>query len=302
MEKERKKLERQYDYGTIILKAENDISKENILNSSQVHSLNTWDGMIEDQNAFWSIQTKDALQELIPYGRMRFWELAERPDHDNHNIKTCYDNIYKLAKEKAATITQDFDMAAIYQEQVKKETYIEIPREVKRGLFRKETIYEKQKEVKTSYKTIREKFNGWNLAHFEKQYIWNAGTYGYITYTNWDYCLGDDGELYHITTSYTKYNETSSGPTDYTCSVRKVIPYDNKLLKNQNHHLFIAVSHGLICAMDEMPLNFSNEYRLNNGQAQYKFNFPILPVGSNAQNTSFVLGDEGIIARLNNLK
>ena len=294
-------MERRYDYGTIMLKADNDITKEDILNSTHIQSLNTWDGMIEDKNTFWSIQTKDALQQLIPYGRMRFWELAKKPDHDNNNVKMCYNNVFRLAKEKAASITQDFDMIVTYKEQVKKESYIEIPREVKKGLFRKEIIYDKQKEVKISYESVRVKFNGWKLAHFEKQYIWNAGTLGYIIYTNWDYCLGDDGELYHITTSYTKYNETSSGSTDYTCSVRKVIPYDNRLLKNQNHHLFIAVSHGLICAMDEMPLNSSGEYRLNNGRAQYKFNFPIFPSNNNTY-TSFVLGDDGITARINNLK
>lgn len=237
---------------------------------------------------------------MVPYGRMRFLELIEEYDQEHEDsLGTVYSRVFEAAREKASTITQPFDMAVTYEEQVKKESYIEIPREIKKGLFRKETIYEKKKQVDTSYKPITVKFNGWKLAHFEKQYIWNAGTFGYVTYTNGDYCLGDDGELYHVTTSYTRYNETSTGSAEYTCSVRKVIPFDNRLLRNQSQRLFVAVAHGLICAMDEVPIGGSKGGCHDNGQARYVFNFLPNPGG---QDYVFQHMGEGAIARINNLK
>lgn len=155
-----------------------------------------------------------------------------------------------------------------------------------------------EEQTPTSHKPITVKYNGWKLAHFEKQYIWNAGI-SYVTYTNWDYCLGDDGELYHITTSYTKYNKGSSGSTDYACSVRKVIPFDNRLLPNQNQHLFVAIAHGLICVMDEVAIGGSKGCYYDNGQARYVFNFSPRP---NPEEYAYRRWGEGTIARINNLK
>lgn len=295
-------MDKQYEDGVIQLVAKKDMTQDDFLQSSQLqhYDFDAWDKLMgEDDTYYWGTQMIDSLERMIPYGRMRILELFDESDKQTGgSIAKVYDKAFEAAREKAQTVTQPFNMSVTYEKITKKETYIEVPREVRKGFFRKETIYEKKKQVESFREPIMVKFNGWRLMHFERQYIWNAGTEGYVVYDNWDFCLGEDGELYHVMTSYTRYNETSTGSPDYRCSVRKVLPVDNCTLQNKNQNLFVAVTHGLLCAADAIPIDFDQTFGYNFEQERYLFNFP---TQLSKQDYAFPAG-EGIIARINSLK
>lgn len=276
----------------------NDLNKIDP-SSMRYFDLVAWDKMMAEPDAMWCTQSTGSLNRMIPYGRMRILEHFDEVDKKTNGALTKISNeINVVAKEKAQSITRDFDMSVIYQELVKKETFIEVPREVKKGLFRKETVIEKVKKETFAYQPKTVKFSGWKIAHFEKQYRFNDPLGGYTTFMNWDYCLGNNGELYHVSTSYTNWDSTNgaNGP-DYSCAIRRIIPFDNNVFSNKNQNLFIGITHGLLFALDDIPLDPIEPVTLTRGQEKCTFNFPLQFDGGE----HLFQPGEGLLTRLDSL-
>lgn len=92
-------MERQYEDDIIKLEAQKDFTKEDIEHISmlQSYSLNTCDVLMTDEGASWFMQTKDSLNEIVPYGRMRFLEVAE--EYNQAHEKTLIQFIVRFSKQ-----------------------------------------------------------------------------------------------------------------------------------------------------------------------------------------------------------
>lgn len=262
-----------------------DINRLVLENPLKKYSFDEWDAMIGETDAAWCLQDQSPLMEMIPFGRMRLNLMRNR---DNQASGGAIDTITLLIKTKSEQVTNKlldsrtaFDMMINYPVLEAKETYIDVPRTIKKGLFKRETIYEIQKQIAYSYSENSILFDGWRVAHFERAY--KARSLRCQRKLNWDFVLGSDGKIYHITYGYTQY-EHPSGPEDeyskFFCIVREAIFYDLCFLSNKNQAYFIAVSHGALLTLNnilpKLDEQFQDTIRTNDNE-EYTYNFPVQP-------------------------
>lgn len=223
--------------------------------------LRVWDEMIDEYDATWHMQAHEFLMELVPHGRMRLKSCIGLTDQRmNGALSRIREQIEILAECAAVCALNDnkeFDM---------KISYPII------GTSRKDYVL----------------FNGWRLAHFEKIYELNSGYMSdYYRKTNWDFALGADGEIYHITSGYAAYDNPTKAVDDdwkFFYIVRKAIFFDTCFLQNRNQIYYIAVSHGVFLTINQLlryPEVASGDFRFetSDGYDEYFFNFPLQPNG-----------------------
>lgn len=225
------------------------------------YSLRAWDEMIDEYDATWYMQTHDSLMGLVSCGRIR---INGYLDQANQRINGSLDIIRKQIETLAVC-------AAVSALGDKKEFDMKVSYPVA-GTNRKDCVI----------------FNGWKLIHFEKIYKFDNGqSFAYRRKTNWDFVLGEDGEIYHVTSGYAIYDNPArpiGNGDEFFYIVRKAIFFDTCILNNRNQAYFIAVSHGAFLTINQLleyPEVVSGDFRFktSDGYDEYFFNFPLQPNG-----------------------
>lgn len=292
-----------YPDGILRMNPEPDPTRLSLFDSAN-YNYNAWQDLYLDQNTLWFTQTDRSLNDMIPYGRAKFMESFDELNaiYDGAWQRT-YDEALALAKEKSLKISRDFDMTVTYQDLDREERTTRVPRQVKKSFFRTETVYDTKTETFYSHHREIVRFSAWKLAHFERIYRFSDPARPIMKYditSNWDYCLGDDGGLYLITTSYTTYDHPESpNGANFSQNIRKLLPFDSVILPLKNENLFLGVIHGLLFTLDYIPINFSEEHshRDENGKEVDTVYFPIQ---TDEGNRLFGIGG-GILERLERL-
>lgn len=260
-----------------------------------------WNELAYAPDTAWSLHDESFLLGLIPYGRMSLNAIKECDRQLQAALDTVYNEQLKVratcAVAGALNSQKDFDMIIKYPCLEKHEMYVDVPKTIKTGLFKKSAIYEKQRKDSFAYIEKQITFSGWRIAHFERRY--RAIAQSYQRTLNWDFALGDDGNIYHITYGYTKYDSAAlahmTGETTgykFFYEVRKAIFYDTCFLSNKNRAYFLAVANGVLITvgnilleMEATPGEYQTYYIDPNGNEEYYYNFPLSP----SKNTQFNL-------------
>lgn len=249
-----------------------DVSLDNINRAIQKDPISkypfiAWDEMIEETDAIWCRQSRSSLMRMVPFGRMRLNMMLERDDNASRGALS---SIHKRLTEQASNAAnralnsqRGFDAVISYPSL---------------------ESYEKNGQAFYAYTENSLAFNGWNLAHFER--IYRAKCPAYQEWLNWDFVLGADGKIYHLTYGYTRYDQPTGEEDQHSkffYNVREAIFYDLCLLSNKNQAYFIAVSHGALLTVNSILQNqdvadgkFRGIIRPNDNE-EYIYNFPSAP-------------------------
>lgn len=255
-------------------------------NMRMQYALRAWDEMIGETDAVWCQQGQQSLMNMVPVGRMRLKLMFERDNQEvNGKLGLLNEHVDAWAAQaasRAVNAKKSFDMIIHYPALKMRE--IEIPGVDETGSLKTKTITEKERSVSYEYVENQITFNGWRLAHFERNYRIRSANYQ--TMMNWDFALGEDGIVYHITSGYTTYvhpTHQDSEDDKFFYQVREAFKYDLCLLKNRNQAYFIAVSHGELLTVNSIlketrihPEKNQITIRSNENE-EYLYNFPINP-------------------------
>ena len=237
-----------------------------------------WDEMIEEADSTWCILDTRPTLEMTAFGRYRFMELYDQINSAlAGELEKVRQKIESAAQSVAKSINREFNMTITYPELITKESYIEVPHEIKKFIFFTETVYTKERRVECSYDENRICFNGWLIEAFQRVY---QCSFQKIV-IKWDYCLGVDGEIYCITSVYHQdYTPKENTKIDFSYTIRKALPFNNGVLENKNQMSYIFVSHGLLYALAVRPDKHIDTFKIDRGQEKYTYNFPIQPNGN----------------------
>jgi hypothetical protein len=129
---------------------------------------------------------------------------------------------------------------------------VDVPRIIKTGLFKKETVIEK--ETKTESYVREESLDGWILERFSRK---ESNATAVVHYDFWDYCLGKDGKLY---VNWSRGDKGSNGSSSSQCSVFECL-YNSPMLMPPEENVMISVFNGLIGALDTVVMDASSQSR-----------------------------------------
>lgn len=111
------------------------------------YSWDAWIEMMKENDAAWCFQDREPILEMQPFGRKQFREALVKPKYAILKQKDIeLSAIAKQTAESCINLEKPFDVVIQYPQKETKSVYIEVPRTVKKGLFKTETIYEKQQK------------------------------------------------------------------------------------------------------------------------------------------------------------
>ncbi|MBQ7653811.1 MAG: hypothetical protein IJS17_01920 [Clostridia bacterium] len=285
----------------IKLKAREQLTNDNIqsvLNQSPFihYSWDAWIEMMKDNDATWCFQDRKPILEMQLFGRKQFREALDKPDYAILREKNL--ELAEIAKQTAETcinLGKPFDVVISYPQKRTKSIYIEVPKTVRKGLFQKKTIYEKQEMEQSEVFSEQVLFEGWTLDSFYR--ICSEGNA--VSNISWNYCLGKDGGLYMVTYKHgfggNINNPNIFFPEKMEYVVDDLIPFNVQLLSYKNQNIFIGAFCGLTFILDAIPIGKREEVKLNLGSSVYSYNFP-LQINDFSENP-YGFG-EGIMERL----
>lgn len=258
----------------------------------RANGVDAWLELMRDPEARWYTQINLSVLSLMHYGQKAILMMLSDDIDVNKHLKELHEKFLEDARYVAENCKKPFDVKIPATIQREKIEYDEVPVVVKTGLFKKEMQYEKRARKIVEKESVILQFNGWLLEHFERiQDLDNDGLR--VNKLYWDYCLGDDGRLYIITTSLDEYGSSEYRVNELFC----MFPW---LLNNLNQNVFVSVMHGWIGSLDVVSMESSKDrkYMMQGDGTKYCFNFP-LQIDSKEQ-CSFDIGD-GLRERLKKL-
>lgn len=230
----------------------------------QKNGVQIWIGWLSDQEMSWATQDKSSLWNIIYSG---FYALKPRLDDDGgvwQRMRGIHKGILSLAHMAAEKCNKPFDVVVSGNFESERTTYVDVPYEVKVGLFKKETRYRKEPKVETYLENKQIRFNGWLLEHFERVNEDGAKI-------SWDYCLGSDGQLYVITAIRKGENKTIQ------YKVSEMLAVFESFFNIPNHRTFVSVSHGWMGALDAVEIKpyHERQYDTYINNEKYILDFPL---------------------------
>lgn len=225
---------------------------------------NTWLEWLGDNEMSWATQCNSSLWDIINSG---FRAVKPSLDGDGEvfgKMRDIYKATLKLAHKVAENCNKPFDVSIVGKVSRSRTVYVDVPYEVKVGLFKKETRYRKEPKTETIIENKQIIFNGWLLEHFERIEEDNDKM-------SWDYCVGSDGQFYVITSMY----DNSNGTMEY--KVSEMLPNFESFFRIAKQNTFVSVSHGWMGALDTVAIKPYNERRYSTylGDERYTFDFPL---------------------------
>lgn len=267
------------------------------------YSWDAWIEMMNEDDALWCFQDSKALMDMQPFGRKEFIKALNAPKFEFIASKgnELSEYSYKVA-EVCREISKPFDVMIEYPEITERQVYIDVPKTVKTGLFKKETIYEKQIKKEPVISNHSLTFAGWRLDRFWRKCIEQDESTRHVSILSWDYCLGSDGKLYLLNSKYGwggfENDPNNFFPNKPEFTVDELIPFQIQVLNYKNQNIFIGAFCGLTFVLDAIPIGNRNESSLNHRNGIYRFNFPLQI--NDFQENPYGIG-EGLLLRLKNL-
>ena len=212
----------------------------------------------------WLTQGTDTLVKMVCWGLNSYFygvmnstgdELRENLAGREQKLRNFCNTIIKYS-------SLDYDLQ--YPVQVEKERTItvEVPKERKAGLFRKETYMEKEERTEkyTAVETVC--YKGWLLERLYR--IEGTGDRAEILYL--DYCLGYDGNIYMLVSK----EGVPTEPQVFRCWC-----FTQEVLNDQHCNVYNAVLGGIIGALDAVSLDPNKPSRNTHLQLDddYQYNF-----------------------------
>lgn len=251
---------------------------------NQTNGPQAWLEWLGDASMKWFTQMNDSLWNCIHNGNKAVLPSLDDGGDVFGQMRDITKSILKRAHNTAEECNKPFDVRISGKLLRQKTVNIEVPYEVRVGLFKKETRYRVEQKTESYLETVSAQFNGWLLEHFER--IEDDGDTA-----SWDYCLGSDGLLYVIT-SMRKSND------ELKYKVSEMIGMFESFFTIASQNTFVSVSHGWMGALDTVPIipYEQRKYSVQDDQETYIFDFP-LQLSSRAQ-YPFQGAGEGLKARL----
>ena len=223
-----------------------------------------WLEWLGDNEMSWATQCNTALWDIINSG---FRAVKPSLDEDGEvfrKMRDIYKSVLKLSHRVAENCNKPFNVSIIGKVSNIRTVYVDVPYEVKVGLFKKETRYRKEPKTETFFENKQIFFNGWLLEHFERVEEDNDKMC-------WDYCVGSDGQLYVITSMY----DNSNGTMQY--KVNEMLANFESYFRIANQNAFVSVSHGWMGALDTVAIKPYTERKYSTylGDERYVFDFPL---------------------------
>jgi len=254
---------------------------------NQTNGVQSWLEWLGDASMLWFTQMNDSLWNCIHNGNKAVIPSLSEDSDVFGQMRDITKSILKRAHNVAEACDKPFDVSISGKIHCQRTVSVDVPFEVKVGLFRKETRYRKEKKTESYLDAVSIRFNGWLLEHFER--IEDDGDSA-----AWDYCLGSDGLLYVITSM-----RKSNGELEY--KVSEMIGMFESFFKIASQNTFVSVSHGWMGALDTVPMipYAQRKYSVQNDMDTYVFDFP-LQLG-NRSDYPFSKEGDGLKARLDAL-
>lgn len=223
-----------------------------------------WLEWLGDNEMSWATQCNSALWDIINSGFRAVKPSLDGDEDVFRKMRVIHKAALKLAHNVAENCNKPFDVSITGKVSRSKTVYVDVPYEVKVGLFKKETRYRKEPKTETYIENKQIIFNGWLLEHFERIEEDNDKM-------SWDYCVGSDGQFYVITSMY----DNSNGTMEY--KVSEMLPNFESFFRIAKQNTFVSVSHGWMGALDTVAIKPYNERRYSTylGDERYTFDFPL---------------------------
>ena len=127
-----------------------------------------FDQFLSDPDAPWFTQGEDSLQTMTMCARGSF-ELSRLPEDFQNTISPVRDTVLGVARSVSSACKKEFDVKIRVNTPKSTTVYIDVPKTVKKGFFRSETIIEKEERTEIAIVPEELFFRGWLLEHFERR-------------------------------------------------------------------------------------------------------------------------------------
>ena len=230
---------------------------------NQKNGSQLWLQGIGDAEMTWFTQMNSSLWDLIHNGNNVVIPSLSGDGETFGQMRDITVSILKKAHNVAEACDKPFDISISGKIVRQRTVSVDVPYEVKVGLFKKETRYRKEQKTESYLEQTVLRFNGWLLEHFER-------TVDDGEFAAWDYCLGSDGGLYVITSM-----RDSNGEFKY--KVSEMIGNFESFFNFAANNTFISVSHGWMGALDTIAMLPCNQrkYSVQHNGETYVFDFPL---------------------------
>ena len=214
----------------------------------------------------WLTQGTDTVAKMVCWGLNSYFYrvMNSTSDELRENLAGREEKLKNFCNTVIRYSSINYDLQ--YPVQVEKERVVtvEVPKERKAGLFRKETYMEKENRTEKYIDVEPVYYKGWLLERLYR--IEGTGDLAEILY--FDYCLGYDGNLYMLVSK----DGVPEEPQVFRCWC-----FTQEVLNDQFCNVYNAVLGGIIGALDAVSLDPDKPSR--NTQLQldtiYQYNFPV---------------------------
>lgn len=223
--------------------------------------------ILNSKDNAWLTQGTDAVQRWACAGANGYFSAVAQ--HLQGEDKEYLDNHSKslnvICSAVAEFVNKEYDVKIQRSIQRERTVYVDVPYEVKVGLFKKETRYRKEPRTETYYENDITVYKGWLIERLYRQ----EGNGSYAEVLFFDYCLGADGNLYLL---ISKKDDPTNEPLVLNC-----ICYSPAFLNNPYCNIYSSVIAGVVGSLDAIPLD-ENDSRRNvhlTLDDDYYYNYPI---------------------------
>ncbi len=228
--------------------------------------------MYKDPTTSFITQSPDSLTTCTNAGKSLFSPeaLASEDESLASQMGSLRDICIHNATYAAERCTKPYNVSIMTSAREMKTVYFNVPKTVRKGLFRTETVVEKVAQPQSVLVKKKVLFQGWLLEHFERNELYSATSSESFF---WDYCLSKDGGLYMVTSS----NELSSGQVTFgDYHVHELLFNSPAYMNLQHQNIFFAVNAGFVGSLDVVaPGDEGKCYNVSANDENLEFNFPI---------------------------
>jgi hypothetical protein len=180
----------------------------------------------------------------------------------------------RLAREVASKSNKPINITLKLERIEERIVTVDVPRVVKTGLFKKETVIEQ--ETKTERHVREEELDGWILESFSREEREGLPVGYHDWWDCWNFCLGKDGKMYvdwSYGCNYTDGSRPESNNRVFECL------YNSPMLMSPEENVLISVVNGLIGALDTVKIDASAQSRTwilaHEPDDVFTFDFPL---------------------------
>lgn len=247
--------------------------------------------LLNSNDRAWLTQGTDSVHRWACAGANGYFAAVAKSIQGEEDKKYLEDHAKALdviCNAVSEFVNKEYDVIIPKTITKQKTVYVDVPYEVKVGLFKKETRYRKEQRNETYYENETNIYKGWLIERLYRQE--GYGSSAEVLF--FDYCLGANGKTYLVVS---KKDDTSNNPVILEC-----VCYSPAFLNNHFCNIYSAAIGGVIGVLDAIPLNENDPQRKIHLTLddEYYYNFPVQINDGHDYPFGFL---DGVIARLINL-